>query len=150
MKRARHDSARQPPGAAFVGGMLAWGARGRSYEGGAAAAVSTDFPSLHRPQPSSRNAMQSPSPVLHENIQQEPYHDNVSAYSLATVHDGPSPTQRTSLLSSTDRSYGATAPAPPSSRRILMTATLKMAVIFIVSTAFLGATLWLALPTLDE
>lgn len=31
-----------------------------------------------------------------------------------------------------------------------MNATLKMAVIFILSTAFLGATLWLALPTLDE
>lgn len=31
-----------------------------------------------------------------------------------------------------------------------MGATLKMAAIFILSTAFLGTTLWLALPTLDE
>jgi len=31
-----------------------------------------------------------------------------------------------------------------------MTATFKMAVIFVLSTAFLGATLWLALPTLDQ
>ncbi|TBU43223.1 hypothetical protein BD309DRAFT_991118 [Dichomitus squalens] len=59
---------------------------------------------------------------------------------------------RTSLLSnSSDANYG-TAPPPsqPSSRRLLWNATLKMATIFILSTAFLGGTLWLALPTLEE
>ncbi|KAI0073674.1 hypothetical protein K474DRAFT_1627173 [Panus rudis PR-1116 ss-1] len=76
--------------------------------------------------------------------------ENRSAYSLATVRDEP--TSRTSLLGSSQgtESYGATEPSRPSSRRILMNATLKMAVIFILSTAFLGGTLWLALPQLDE
>lgn len=96
--------------------------------------------------------MQSLPQVLQESPPQEPYSDNRSAYSLATVHDDPSPTQSTALLSSSrsDHSYGTASPAPPSSRRILMNATLKMAAIFIVSTAVLGATLWLALPTLEE
>ncbi|KAH9838699.1 oxalate transporter [Rhodofomes roseus] len=77
--------------------------------------------------------------------------DNRSAYSLATVHDPPSPSARTSLLSHADEpQYGTTPPAGPSNKRILFTATLKMAAIFIVSTLFLGGTLWLALPTLDE
>jgi len=35
-------------------------------------------------------------------------------------------------------------------RRILLMAGIKMAALFIVSTAFLGGTLWLALPRLDE
>ncbi|KZT06117.1 oxalate transporter [Laetiporus sulphureus 93-53] len=79
-------------------------------------------------------------------------HDNRSSYSLATVHDMPSPTARTSLLApdSDEPSYGTTPPAPPSNRRILLYATLKMAAVFILSTAFLGGTLWFALPTLDE
>ncbi|KAI9001542.1 oxalate transporter [Trametes punicea] len=78
--------------------------------------------------------------------------DDRSAYSLATVYDMPSPTARTSLLSSTtsDSGYGATAPSRPSSRRLLWNATLKMAAIFLVSTVLLGGTLWLALPTLEE
>lgn len=77
--------------------------------------------------------------------------DNISAYSLATVHDMPSPSASTSLLSHTDEpQYGTTRPAGPSNKRILFTATLKMAAIFVVSTLFLGGTLWLALPTLDE
>ena len=100
---------------------------------------------------------------LHEATQPPPHHDNRSSYSLATVYGDepheqqPLATPRTGLLSASHhrdnreaRSYGATSPAMPSTRRILMNATLKMAVIFIVSTAFLGATLWLALPTLDE
>ena len=102
------------------------------------------------PRPSA--TMQSLPSVLQESHPQEPYSDNRSSYSLATVHDDPSPSQSTALLASAraDRSYGTASPAQPSSRRILMNATLKMAVIFIVSTAVLGVTLWLALPTLEE
>ena len=136
------------------GGKLAWVARGGSYEGRSSSSVGTlsPFAQLRSPLASlpSLSAMQSIPQVLHETTQPDIYQDNRSAYSLATVHDDPFPTQRTALLSSTDNSYGTTEPARPSSRRILMNATLKMAVIFIVSTAFLGATLWLALPTLDE
>ncbi|PCH42645.1 oxalate transporter [Wolfiporia cocos MD-104 SS10] len=78
--------------------------------------------------------------------------DNRSAYSLATVRDQPLPSDRTSLLNhpSDDPTYGTTDPARPSNKRILFGATLKMAAIFSLSTLFLGATLWLALPTLDE
>ncbi|KAH9943705.1 oxalate transporter [Amylocystis lapponica] len=78
--------------------------------------------------------------------------DDRSAYSLATVYDVPSPTSRTSLLThqSDDSTYGTTSPSQPSSRRILLNATLKMTALFVISTAFLGGTLWLALPTLDE
>jgi hypothetical protein len=98
--------------------------------------------------------MQPAQSALHEQYQHEPYHDAGSAYSLATVPDIPSPTQRTALLhspsSSSTQSYGTTLPARPSSRRVLVIATLKMATIFVLSTAFLGTTLWLALPTLDE
>lgn len=94
-------------------------------------------------------------PVLQAPQQQEPYRDNSSAYSLATVQESDpllTPTQNTSLLSPSTggQHYGTVQPSQPSTRRILMNATLKMAVIFILSTAFLGATLWLALPTLDE
>ena len=62
------------------------------------------------------------------------------------------PDSRTSLLShhSSEPSYGATGPSQPSSRKLLWNATLKMAVIFTVSTIVLGGTLWLALPTLEE
>lgn len=96
--------------------------------------------------------MQPMPTTLHERYQQEPYRDNGSAYSLSTVQDVPSPTPRTALLasSSTEYAYGTSQPSQPSSRRILINATLKMAVIFVLSTAFLGATLWLALPRLDE
>lgn len=99
--------------------------------------------------------MQFVPPVLHTRPQQqEPYHDAGSAYSLSTVPDLPSPTQHTALLgspsSSSTQTYGTTAPTQPSSRRLLVNATLKMALIFVLSTAFLGTTLWLALPTLEE
>ncbi|OBZ72671.1 Transmembrane protein 41B [Grifola frondosa] len=78
--------------------------------------------------------------------------DDRSAYSMATVHDLPSPTSRTSLLSAapSDSNYGATAPTAPSTRKILWNASLKMAAIFVLSTLFLGGTLWLALPPLDD
>ncbi|CAL1715966.1 unnamed protein product [Somion occarium] len=75
---------------------------------------------------------------------------NRSAYSLATVHNEP--TQQTSLLASANpTSYGTTSESSqPSAKRILFNATLKMAVIFVVSTVVLGGTLWLALPQLEE
>lgn len=77
--------------------------------------------------------------------------DDRSAYSLATVHDTPSMNSQTSLLSNhSEVNYGTAPPSQPSSRRLLWNATLKMATIFLLSTAFLGGTLWLALPTLEE
>ncbi|KAM5544575.1 hypothetical protein V8D89_001473 [Ganoderma adspersum] len=77
--------------------------------------------------------------------------DDRSAYSLATVYDTPSPDSRTSLLSNhSEPSYGAAPPSQPSSRKLIWNATVKMAAIFFLSTAFLGGTLWLALPTLEE
>ncbi len=70
---------------------------------------------------------------------------------MATVHDVPSPTSRTSLLSTqSEASYGAVPPSQPSSRKLIWNATLKMGAIFICSTVILGGTLWLALPTLEE
>ncbi|THH26294.1 hypothetical protein EUX98_g7889 [Antrodiella citrinella] len=78
-----------------------------------------------------------------------PVADNRSEYSMATVHGVAA--ERTGLLSNTPSgSYGTTAPSQLSQRRILFNATLKMALIFVLSTAFLGGTLWLALPTLEE
>ncbi|KAH8100164.1 oxalate transporter [Cristinia sonorae] len=83
------------------------------------------------------------------NDERGPAGDTWSEYSMATVH-GLAP-ERTALLSSAPSgTYGTTSPSQPSSRRILMNATLKMTLIFVLSTALLGGTLWLALPTLDE
>ncbi|KAH9945482.1 oxalate transporter [Epithele typhae] len=75
---------------------------------------------------------------------------NRSSYSLATVADTSSPTPGTSLLAHSEPSYGSIQPSQPSNRRLIWNAALKMAVIFFVSTALLGGTLWLALPTLQE
>jgi len=73
-------------------------------------------------------------------------------YTLDTVndeeHDRYSDTSP--LLSPATPSYGATFPRSPSSAKIIFNATLKMACIFIISSIFLGGTLWLALPTLEE
>ncbi|ETW82904.1 hypothetical protein HETIRDRAFT_316448 [Heterobasidion irregulare TC 32-1] len=87
-------------------------------------------------------------------------HSNASAYTLATVRDdddddnGDGDTAPLlSPLTPREPSYG-TAPLSPTvhnnSRRIIFNAALKMGVIFLVSSLFLGGTLWLALPTLDE
>ena len=58
------------------------------------------------------------------------------------------------LLSPATPSYGATVPRSPggpvNSRRIVFNAMLKLAVMMVVGTAFLGGVLWLALPTLEE
>ncbi|KAF8962700.1 hypothetical protein BDZ97DRAFT_1920270 [Flammula alnicola] len=84
---------------------------------------------------------------------------NASMYTLDTVeyHDDEEYDRRSDrepLLSPTTPDYGATFPrspgVPTSSAKVIFNATLKMACIFIVSTIFLGGTLWLALPTLEE
>ncbi|KAH8117813.1 hypothetical protein DFH11DRAFT_1504137 [Phellopilus nigrolimitatus] len=97
-------------------------------------------------------------------------HSNASAYTLATIPRPGSSTPRSlspaSLRSNdTDRSpllglntpsssYGTGPPSSPggnvSSRKLLLNAGMKMAVLFIISTVVLGGTLWLALPTLEE
>ncbi|KAG6828143.1 hypothetical protein H0H92_009029 [Tricholoma furcatifolium] len=81
-----------------------------------------------------------------------PSHPNHSAYTLATVnHDGD---DRSPLLTPVTPSYGTAnyphSPTRPSQRKVILNATLKMAAIFVVSTLFLSAALWLALPTLEE
>jgi hypothetical protein len=77
---------------------------------------------------------------------------NASMYTLDTVNeDHDRHTDRSSLISSNTPSYGATFPRSSSapSRTIIFNALLKMACLFLLSTAALGGTLWLALPTLD-
>ncbi|KAG6853784.1 hypothetical protein C0991_001373 [Blastosporella zonata] len=80
-------------------------------------------------------------------------HSNHSTYTLATVHSDDHD-DRSPLLSPVTPSYGTSnyphSPSRPNSRRIILNATLKMAAIFVVSTLFLSAALWLALPTLEE
>jgi hypothetical protein len=72
------------------------------------------------------------------------HYPNESAYTLATV-------ESSSLLSSASISYGSAPVHPPhqSNRRVILNATLKMALIFILSCILLGGTLWISLPTLD-
>ncbi|KAH8822900.1 hypothetical protein DL96DRAFT_1533560 [Flagelloscypha sp. PMI_526] len=76
---------------------------------------------------------------------------NVSQISLNTVHNTDA---RAPLISPTTPNYGAaplsSEPKPQSSRRLLLTAGLKMATIFLVSCLLLGGILWVALPTLEE
>ncbi|KDQ57252.1 hypothetical protein JAAARDRAFT_178898 [Jaapia argillacea MUCL 33604] len=94
------------------------------------------------------------------------HHSNASEYTLRTVHfaddnsppSSPTRSDRSSLLptdttNTTTTSYGTTLlshESPRNSRKLLFNAALKMAMVFLVSTALLGGTLWLALPTLDE
>ncbi|KAH8977701.1 oxalate transporter [Lactarius hatsudake] len=76
-----------------------------------------------------------------------------SAYTLATVQHDSESDESSSLLStssSTSIAYGTTPMRPPhQTRRVIFNATLKMALIFVVSCIFLGGILWIALPTLD-
>ncbi|KAH9958559.1 hypothetical protein BC827DRAFT_1261240 [Russula dissimulans] len=73
-------------------------------------------------------------------------HSNESAYTLATVQLEES----SSLLSSESASYGTTPVHPPHhARKVIFNATLKMAVIFLLSCIVLGGTLWISLPTLE-
>ncbi|EGN98989.1 hypothetical protein SERLA73DRAFT_181761 [Serpula lacrymans var. lacrymans S7.3] len=101
----------------------------------------------------------SSSPMPSSSPLQDIHHQNSSSYTLATVHidDGPSSPHSviTPLLTDEASTYGATIPRwarprQPSSRRLIFMAALKMAAVFVISTAILGGTLWLALPTLDE
>ncbi|EPQ54303.1 hypothetical protein GLOTRDRAFT_111626 [Gloeophyllum trabeum ATCC 11539] len=90
------------------------------------------------------------------------HHSNASAYTLATVHlddrpTSPAPSDQSPLLAENQNNlnaYGTTFPSAaghqPSSRRLLVNAAIKMALVFVVSTLVLGGTLWLALPPLDE
>src|SRR6266404_3951507 len=94
-----------------------------------------------------------PSNPLHNS---PTFHPNESAYTLATVQHGHESDESSSLLStsshhsSTSITYGTTPIHPPHrTRRVIFNATLKMAIIFVVSCIFLGGTLWVALPTLD-
>ncbi|KAK0470024.1 uncharacterized protein EV420DRAFT_1497987 [Desarmillaria tabescens] len=78
---------------------------------------------------------------------------NASVYTLDTVHQSDyEDDDLTPLRSAGAPSYGALphSPSRPSSRRVIFNATLKMAAIFVVSTIFLGGTLWLALPTVED
>jgi len=81
---------------------------------------------------------------------------NASMYTLDTVDyddDDDRHSDTSPLLSPATPTYGATfprSPTVPSSAKIIFNATLKMACIFIISSIFLGGTLWLALPTLEE
>lgn len=77
-----------------------------------------------------------------------PLSDNASAYSLHLVGvDDNEP-----LVTPLTPSYGSTlrSPTRTSPRKTILNATLKMGALFIISTAALGITLWLALPPLDE
>ena len=78
---------------------------------------------------------------------QPPAPSNASMYTLNTIDDDHAP-----LLTPATPDYGAAFPRSPrpSSTRVIFHATLKMAGLFVVSTLFLGGTLWLALPTLEE
>ncbi|KAL0954761.1 hypothetical protein HGRIS_003712 [Hohenbuehelia grisea] len=72
-------------------------------------------------------------------------HSNGSSYTLTSVQED----DRSPLISPNAPSYGVAARNPPSTRKLVFNATLKMAAIFVVSTAVLGTTLWLALPPLE-
>lgn len=94
---------------------------------------------------------------------------NASVYTLHTI-PGPSTSRphspdsfRTSIesdrapllpSSSSMSTYGSVRPTSPgsniSSRKLLLNAGIKMAAVFVISTIFLGGTLWLALPILEE
>ncbi|PFH46807.1 hypothetical protein AMATHDRAFT_50768 [Amanita thiersii Skay4041] len=81
--------------------------------------------------------------------------DTASTYTLQTVRDDAelsSASDRAPLITPLTPSYGTTARSPtrPSPRKVILNATMKMALIFVLSSLALGGTLWLALPTLDE
>lgn len=80
------------------------------------------------------------------------HHPNSSSHTLQTMHGDDD--ERASLLSSnsnSSNSYGAATPSnAPNTRRIVFNATLKMAAIFVCGSLFLGGTLWLSLPPLEE
>ncbi|KAM6504430.1 hypothetical protein JOM56_001373 [Amanita muscaria] len=80
------------------------------------------------------------------------FEENGSTYTLATVQGEPDQADRVPLISPVTPTYGSTVRSPTrlSPRKVIFNATLKMALVFVISTAALGATLWLALPHVDE
>lgn len=76
--------------------------------------------------------------------------DNASVYSLRLINDDDS--DRAPLVTPLTPSYGSTlrSPTRPSARKTIFNATIKMGMLFIVSTLALSAILWFALPSLDE
>jgi hypothetical protein len=82
--------------------------------------------------------------------------DNSSSYTLRPVATGSTQDPRSPLISPATPTYGTTparlegAHPPRPSRRPLLIALLKMTLLFLTSSALLGGTLWLALPTLEE
>ncbi|KIJ66759.1 hypothetical protein HYDPIDRAFT_26181 [Hydnomerulius pinastri MD-312] len=89
---------------------------------------------------------------------QDMLHPNSSEYTLVTVeqyHDDPQ-SDHTPLLnpgSDSGSVYGATPghsqDPRPSSSRLLFSAAIRMAAVFLISSLLLGGVLWLALPTLQ-
>ena len=76
---------------------------------------------------------------------------NGSEYTLDTIHYSRPPTPSSHGSTSSYDSISRSTWTPPSrSRDIVVRAGLKMALIFVMSCAVLGGTLWLALPALDE
>jgi hypothetical protein len=78
-------------------------------------------------------------------------HNNPSVYTLANVGES----EHDALITPSTPSYGATFPSSPtpnrpSARTLITNAVIKMACIFLVSSALLGGILYLALPTLQE
>ena len=71
------------------------------------------------------------------------HHPNTSEYTLDTVHDTDP------LLQDDTPLYGSTQPRAPSPARLLLSAALRMAALFLFATLVLGGTLFLALPTLE-
>ncbi|KAG6873245.1 hypothetical protein C0995_001265 [Termitomyces sp. Mi166 len=73
------------------------------------------------------------------------HHRNHSTYTLATVNDDDCD-DRSPLLTPVTPSYGTAnyphSPSRPSSRKVILNATLKMAAIFVVSSLILGVSLW--------
>ncbi|KAF5382093.1 hypothetical protein D9615_004212 [Tricholomella constricta] len=74
----------------------------------------------------------------------ETHHENQSTYTLDTVSYGDH-SDRSPLLTPTTPSYGAAnfphTPSRPSSRKVILNATLKMTAIFVISSLLLGAAL---------
>ena len=77
---------------------------------------------------------------------------NGSVYTMNTLYRDDDSNSDRSYLANAETTYGTTfprSPCLPPSARVIFHATLKMALIFIISTILLGGTLWLALPTLE-
>ena len=108
----------------------------------------------------SASGSRDPSPPHYASVIQLE-RDDASIYTLATIARPGSPDsaeldENTPLNNNRQRSRFSCGSITRilglegADRRLLLNAGLKMAVLFVVSTAVLGGTLWIALPTLDE